>query len=278
VVLCQSQEDAENAKIRANQFLNQRGLSLSEEKTKITHISKGFDYLGFNIRLYKDKSRKSGNILLIKPSMQSVQGIKSKLKEIWLKGRGKPLEYILTRIPPVVRGWANYFSRVVSTETFNYLDDWMFKREVRYVKRKHPNKSKIWTQAKYWGNLNPDYPNQKWVFGDKTTGTHIPHFAWTKIVRHSKIAHDYSPDNPDPQVQEAFAKPSKGKVNGLSKQKRELAKTQKCRCSHCGQSLFNGEPYQVHHIIPRKQGGSDKLSNLVLLHRDCHLATHHDKH
>lgn len=278
VVLCQSQEDAEESKHKVNLFLKERGLSLSEEKTKILHISEGLDYLGVNIRLYKEPRRRSGNILLIKPSKQSVKDVKLKIKEIWIDSIGKPLEYILRRLPPIIRGWANYHNKVVSSETFNYLDRWMFRREVRYVRRIHPTKNTNWTSSKYWGNLNPEYPNQKWVFGDKATGVFIPKFKWTKISRHSVIPHDYSPDNSSPIVQNCFAKQSKNKLDVLSKRKKTLAKRQNYQCPYCEQTLFNGEPYEVHHIIPRAEGGNDRISNLTLVHRDCHVSGHWKTH
>lgn len=275
IVLCQTQEDAEKAKEDANQFLRKRGLLLSEEKTKIYHISQGFDYLGFNIRLYKEPRRRRGNIFLIKPSEKSVKEVKTKLRSIWMNSIGKPLITVLRNIPPIVRGWSNYYSHVVSSETFRKLDDWMFRREVRYVNRMHPTKPKYWKKSKYWGNLNPQYPNYNWIFGDKATGTHIPKFCWTKIQRHCVTTYDYCPDNPNPEVQEFFANRNKKEANKLNKQKNSLAKRQNFTCPHCDQTLFNGEPYDVHHITPKSKGGNDRISNLVLLHKECHKAKHH---
>lgn len=59
-----------------NTFLKERGLKLSAEKTKITHIDEGFDFLGFNIRKYKGK-------LLIKPVKKSIVRFLREVKEIF---------------------------------------------------------------------------------------------------------------------------------------------------------------------------------------------------
>jgi RNA-directed DNA polymerase len=122
-------------------FCETRGLTLSAEKTRVVHLSEGFDFLGFNIRHYKTTLTKTGWKLLIKPSKKSVQKPREKLREEWRTLLGSTnVQGILKRLNPIIRGWANYFRAAVASHTFNSLDHWMWQRQVRYTKRKHPNK------------------------------------------------------------------------------------------------------------------------------------------
>jgi RNA-directed DNA polymerase len=275
VVLCESEKDAQSAYKEANAFLSERGLHLSEEKTKICHINEGFDYLGFNIRRYKQPRGKSDSTTIIKPAKEKVKEVKQKLREIWLQMVGSTVENLVGKINPIIRGWANYYSHVVSSKTFSDLDTWMFRRECRFTNKRHPQKGNGWKKKRYFGRLNPNHPNDKWFFGSKEKGAYVIKFAHTPIVRHNGVPHDDSPDNPDPIAREHFQQNKADEAKRLNKRKHQVAKKQNFNCPHCGESLFNGEPYDVHHIVPKAKGGSDYQNNLVILHRECHKATHH---
>jgi RNA-directed DNA polymerase len=155
VVFCESKEDAEQSVGILAGWLRARGLQLSPEKTRIVHLSEGFNFLGFNIRHYKaPRTSGSGWKLLIKPSNESVQKMRNKMRQKWLSLRGANVVAVLTALNPIIRGWANYFRRGVAAQIFKKLDHWMYKREIRYVKQTHPRQPKCWQQAKYWGKLN----------------------------------------------------------------------------------------------------------------------------
>lgn len=267
------------AKSKINEWLSTRGLELSEEKTKIVHITQGFDFQGFNIRQYKVNNAKTGYKLLIKPNKEFIKKCKRDIREIFLKNIGNTVDNLIGKINPTIRGKANYVKKVVSKEIFSQLDYYLFTRQVRFVKRTHPNKPWKWIKNKYWGNLSLTYPNQAWVFGDKTTGNHMLKFAWTKIERHSLVPKTNSPD--DPMLREYWekrkSKQNKSEATKLNKRKQRIAERQGCRCPICGESIFNGEPTQIHHIIPRKEGGADSIKNLVHVHTYCHHKIHHDE-
>ena len=275
----ESQEDILIAKRKINEWLTTRGLKLSEEKTKIVHITQGFDFLGFNIKQYKVNNTKTGYKLLIKPSKDFIKKCKRDIREVFLNNIGNTVDNLIGKINPIIRGKANYVNKVVSKETFSQLDYYLFTRQVRFVKRTHPNKPWKWIKNKYWGNLSLAHPNQAWVFGDKTTGNHMLKFAWTKIERHALITKTNSPD--DPLLREYWekrkCKRNKSEATKLNKRRRKIAEQQRFRCQICGESIFNGEPTQIHHIIPRNEGGSDNIKNLVHVHTYCHHKIHHDK-
>src|SRR5262245_8998219 len=272
VIFCETEEDAVKAKAEIAEWLKTRGLELSAEKTKIRHLSEGFDFLGFNVRQYPaPQTSRSGWKLLIKPSKAAIQKFRTKVKAIWLKHRGQSVGNVLKALNPVIRGWANYYRTVVSKDTFNKLDHWMFRRCVRHVRHKHPNKPWKWAVAKYWGQMK-EGDNNRWVFGDKQTGIYLLLFNWTPIVRHILVQGAASPD--DPNLQEYWEQRRQRKIHDLPRKWLGLARTQKGRCTICGGSLFNGEELHRHHVTRRKDGGNDEPENQRLIHLYCHQQQH----
>jgi len=272
VVACTTREEAERALNQLTPWLAERGLELSEEKTRIVHIKDGFDFLGFNLRQYDAPgTKKRGAVLLIKPSRDSVTKIRKRLRGEWLAFKGNSAGAVIKRLNPIIRGWANYFRIGVSTRTFHALDAWMFQREVRYVKHMHPTKSWKWQQARYWGRMH-EKRNDNWVFGDKSSGATLLKFSWFTIHRHTLVKGTASPD--DPALTQYWADRQKRTALGLSPSKRNLAHRQGYTCEVCGDSLFNNEEIQVHHRRPRARGGKDTYENLTLRHLFCHQHTH----
>lgn len=268
VCFCETKEDAEEVQQILIEWLKERGLTLAKEKTRIVHLTQGFDFLSFNIRHYPaPQTTKTGWKLLIKPSKEAVQAVQKKLKDLWIKGRGSNLQSTLTKLNPVIRGWANYFRTVVATETFRHLDNWMFYKADRYTRWMHPNKSKDWRRRKYWGSLHLNRQD-RWVFGDKQTGGYLLKFRWFPIERHVLVKGRASPD--DPCLKDYWMKRQAAKAKDLSFSKQKLAKRQKGRCPECGESLFNDEELHVHHLLARSNGGKSIYSNLVLVHVFCH--------
>lgn len=272
VVFCETQEDAEQAKQTLSNWLEARGLTLSTEKTQVVHLSEGFDFLGFNIRHYKSSLAKSGWKVLIKPSKKSVQKVRENLRAEWRTLQGAMnVQGILKRLNPIIRGWANYFRTAVASHTFHSLDHWMWQRQVRYTKRKHPNKPWHWKKNRYWGKLNPAREDT-WVFGDKETDRYLLKFGWFKIERHVLVRGAASPD--DSRLREYWKGREQAKAKNIPPRQRKLAQKQDYVCPQCGTSLFNGEELHVHHRQPKHQGGTDEESNLLLVHLYCHQQIH----
>ena len=203
VVFCATQEDAMECIRILREWLAQRGLQFSEEKTRIVHLQDGFDFLGFNVRHYKDHRTVTGWKLLITPSKKSVEKIKEKLRPTWRKGLHWTLDTLLLQLNPVVRGWAYYFRTHVATATFNDLDRWMFHRQVRFVRRVHKGKNWDWLRAHYWSLEHPTR-RDRWVFGVPETGRYLEKFRWVRIQRHTLVKGTASPD--DPALQDYWAK------------------------------------------------------------------------
>jgi RNA-directed DNA polymerase len=115
------------------EFLNHRGLQLAPEKTKITHITDGFNFLGQNIRRY------SHGKLLIRPSNEAIKSVKDKLKEIIVKHRGAQAAVLIRNLNPVINGWANYHRHACSMKTFQLLDRFLWRNIWNWARRRHNN-------------------------------------------------------------------------------------------------------------------------------------------
>jgi len=179
VVTCCNSEYLElEIKPLISKFLADRGLELSEEKTKITNIQKGFDFLGFNVRKYKQKC-------LTKPKADSVKSIFASISECVNNHKSVSQNELIRMIAPKITGWANFFRHSVAKQTFSRLDNKVFKLLWKWAKRRHPNKGHQWIKAKYFKNKD----NQHWVFSstDKKKIGELPLFGATKIIRHTKI-------------------------------------------------------------------------------------------
>src|SRR5579871_2798279 len=268
VVLCDTEQDAIKAQDAIAAWLTTRGLQLSSDKTRIVHIKDGFDFLGFNIRNYQTTKTQSGWKTLIKPSKKSALKIRKRLREDMLRLSGQNVNTLVDYLNPVIRGWTNYFRTQVSSRIFTQMDNFMYKRTLRFVMRMHPNKPKYWIINQYFGKRNP-YRNDKWVFGDKDSpGTYLYQFGWSKIQRHEMVKGNFSPD--DPALKRYWEARELKKIKTLAPQPRQLAKQQKGKCPLCGESLFIEEAIEKHHIVRRDEGGADTLDNLILLHLYCH--------
>jgi RNA-directed DNA polymerase len=179
VVTCSNSEYLEQEiKPLISKFLADRGLKLSEEKTRITHIRDGFDFLGFNVRKYKHKC-------LTKPGKDSVKGIFTNISECVTNHKAVSQEELIRMITPKITGWANFFRHSAAKQTFSLLDNKVYKLLWRWAKRRHPRKGAHWIKAKYFKTKG----NRHWVFStaDKKQTYELPLFDATKIIRHIKI-------------------------------------------------------------------------------------------
>ncbi|MDV3854896.1 group II intron reverse transcriptase/maturase [Elizabethkingia anophelis] len=274
IVFCISKEDAESTVKILIEWLAQRGLKLSEEKTRIVHLTDGLDFLSFNVRLYQNATARYGYKLLIKPSGKAEKAIRFKLKQEWKTCNGNNVDMVIKRLNPIIRGWANYHKSNVASAVFGRLDHWMYYRTYRYVRYNYPNRSIKWIRERHWGRLHPTSKNN-WVFGNKKTGRFLLLFSWFPQKRHIKVRGAASPD--DPSLRDYWTKRQLSKIDDLPKWKINIAKLQNYKCPVCGEFVNNGEQLHVHHHVPKRRGGTDKRENLKLVHLYCHQQLHGSK-
>lgn len=251
------------------QFLAQRGLSLSPEKTRITHIDEGFNFLGMNVRKY-------GGKLLIKPARKSIQRFLRKLRGV-VKGSAALRQDLLIRVlNPLIRGWANYHSHVVAKQIFSAVGHAIWQCLWRWARRRHPNKGARWVQRKYFWTVGA----QRWVFGTttgKTLSTGKPELltlydiASTPIRRHRKIQAVANPFDPqwesyfEARLGNIMADSLKGRTRLI-----RLWLAQDRACPVCCQMITKSSGWRLFHEIRKIDGGTDAVGNLKMLHPDCH--------
>jgi RNA-directed DNA polymerase len=231
VVLCHSQEQAEQVEARLAEWLAPRGLAFNEDKTKIVHLGEGFDFLGFNVRRYRAK-------LLIKPSKAAIRRLRERLAAETRILRGGNAMAVIARLNPVIRGWAAYYRGVVSSRLFGSLDNYMWKLLYKWATWRHKNKPKHWIVGRYFGKFNK-FRNDRWVFGDRDSGTCLVKFSWTAIQRHVPVKGTASPD--DPALAEYWASRRNKVKPPLDKYTLRLLTRQDGLCPLCGDHLLTAD-------------------------------------
>ena len=167
------------------EFMHERGLELSDEKTVITNIHDGFDFLGCNIRKYGDK-------LLTKPSKQNVKSIMRKIRGTIKKFRTGKQSDLIKCLNPIIRGWVNFQKYNVSSVAFRYVDWQTFKALWRWCRRRHKNKPAAWIRDKYFHRIG----NRSWTFSEKLTEDNYLALVYatdTNITRFTRIKAEANP-------------------------------------------------------------------------------------
>lgn len=179
------------------QFLRERGLELSKEKTIITHIDEGFDFLGQNVRKYNGK-------LLIKPSKKNVASFLAGIREVVKANKTAKTGHLIYLLNQKITGWAMYHRHICAKKTFNYVDDAIFKTLWQWCKRRHPEKGRNWVASKYFTSLPGPLGGNNWVFwGDVERANGeirrvlLSRASTIRIRRHIKISADVNPYDPE---------------------------------------------------------------------------------
>jgi RNA-directed DNA polymerase len=188
----------EEVKPVIQRFLTERGLTLSPDKTRVTHIDQGFDFLGQNLRKYKGK-------LLIKPARKSIKALLRKVRGVVKANAQATAGHLILQLNPILRGWANYHRHGVSKATFGRVAYWISDIIWRWAVRRHPRKSKTWIKQKYFhtaGDRNRVFFGQ--IEGRDNQSHQIDLFdvAGVPIKRHIKIRNTANPY--DPQWRDYF--------------------------------------------------------------------------
>lgn len=248
------------------EFLTERGLQISEEKTVITHIEDGFDFLGKNIRKYNGK-------LLIKPSKTSVKSFLEKVRSIIKGNKSTKQETLIRKLNPVIRGWVNNQRYVVSSKVFSRVDYEIHKCLWQWAKRRHKKKSHKWIAQKYWHHIG----SRQWTFSvpyenQSTEGEplycKLEYATDTKIIRFKKIVAEANPfdeywtDYFEEREGEKLLNSTKGREKLLT-----IWRRQHRRCPVCGELITSETGFKVH--TP-----AGKNSQKIMVHKECHEEIH----
>lgn len=250
-------------------FLHARGVELSQEKTSITHIENGFDFLGQNVRMYNGK-------LLIKPSKKNIQSFLEKVRAIIKDHKQATIGQLICMLNPIIRGWARYHRHVVSKKVFASVDRAIYEAMRRWAIRRHPRKSKHWIIAKYIRTSG----GQRWIFHGEVERRKVQLFraARVSIERHTKVKGAANPF--DPEWEPYFERRLGVKMVSTLKGRRQLLRLWKAQdglCPVCNQKITELTGWHNHHIVWRSLGGPEDETNRVLLHPTCHQQVHSQK-
>ena len=279
-VLCATRAQAEQVKERLSGWLEPRGLAFNEAKTRIVHLSQGFDFLGFSIRRYPNGK------LLTKPSKEAMRRIRERLSAEAIAMRGANADALIARLNPIITGWAAYYRIGVSKRAYGTLDAHLWRLAWKWAKFSHPNKPRRWIITRHFGMFNPARQD-KWVFGSRETGFYLRKFAWTKIVRHRMVAGRASPD--DPALTGYWQQRRRRDRLPVDPATWHLLRRQRGRCPLCRGLLLHAdrqpqspEEWQQWHTVTRKairKHAIDSVTDLGtpdgrvayhLIHAHCH--------
>jgi RNA-directed DNA polymerase len=252
-------------------FLKERGLELSPEKTHITRIEDGFDFLGQNVRDY-------GDTILVKPSRKNVATFLDKVRGIIKASKHATAGHLIVNLNPVIRGWANYHRHVASKRTFSRVDHAIFRALWQWAKRRHPKKPRRWIKDRYFATID----RRHWVFhGTVASREEAIQPIWllaassVPIQRHTKVKGEANPYDPawEPYFEDRLGVKMAGTLVGRWTL-RLLWKEQGGICPVCNQKITTVTGWHNHHIMWRTHGGKDTFENRVLVHPNCHQQIH----
>jgi len=265
----------EKVKPLVREFLAERNLELSEEKTHITHIDDGFDFLGQNVRKFNGKC-------LTRPSQKSIKNILAKVRGIIKDNCSAAAGHLIVQLNPVIWGWANYHRHGASRKVFETVDHRIFQTLWQWAQRRHPEKGRQWIQKKYFCTEG----GRHWSFFGYVKRKEKPArqvqllgAQMTAIRRHTCIRGGANPY--DPAWETYFEEREGLKMEATLPGRRKLSylwRQQKGRCPACQNPITRISGWQQHYRVRRTLGGRDYYPNRVLLHPYCHRKEHAKEH
>jgi len=250
-------------------FLAERGLQLSVEKTKITHVTEGFDFLGWHVQKHLKGNAKKKDFLRIVPSKRNAKAFYAKLRSRLSELRGVRQDDVIFALNPIIRGWGNYHRVVHASRPFAKMDHQIWRALWRWSVRRHPTKGKRWIKRRYFRSNG----SRDWLF--QAEKYPLVRLSSISVGNYIKVRSDASPYDPK---DETYFDVRMTRRMGSSLQGRRklfwLWNQQEGLCPVCASKITKATGWHVHHMVWRVFGGSDRLSNLQLLHPTCHMQLH----
>ncbi|MFM7580047.1 MAG: group II intron reverse transcriptase/maturase [Microcystaceae cyanobacterium] len=286
VILHEELEKIQLCKEHIANWLKGMGLELKPSKTRIAHTlnehdgeKAGFDFLGFHIQQFKVGKHQSGTVkdkkegkgrplgfkTIITPSKESQKRHYRKVAETIEKHKGSSQTILIAKLNPIIRGWCNYFSSVVSQKVYEKLWHLTVWKLIKWGRGRHRNKGRKWQISKYFRKIGKD----QWTFAtnrDGNTPMTLYQHSETKIKRHVKVKEEASPYDGNL----IYWSSRMGKHPEMPKTRATLLKRQNGKCAHCNLFFKENDVIELDHIQPTSKGGKDEYKNLQLLHRHCH--------
>jgi RNA-directed DNA polymerase len=280
VVLHENLEVIQMCNRKIEEWLSDLSLELKPSKTRISHTlneiddeKPGFNFLGFNVRQFpigKHSTGKDthGNLLgfktIITPSKDGQKRHYRKVTDVINKMQGLDQARLIKQLNPIIRGWCNYYSTVVSKKVFSRIYSLVFWKLMKWGIKRHQNKGRKWVKDKYFHIVGGK--NWTFAFRNGDTALMLRKHGDTEIKRHVKVKGKASPYDGN----WVYWSIRRGENPEVSTRVAILLKKQKGKCAFCGLYFKDGDSLEVDHIVPKSKGGKDEYKNLQLLHRHCH--------
>jgi RNA-directed DNA polymerase len=287
VIIHKDKEVIERANELIETWLLERGLELSQEKTRIVHSSDGFDFLGFNCRHYdnskmthwqnKNDKRKAQNKhkkkFIIKPSKESIKKHYEAISDQIDTMKAWKQEEVIKKLNPMITGWTNYFRSGVSKKTFAKLDPLIWLKLRKWAIRRKGRKSPAQAIQNHFHTIG----TRKWCFANYKEGKPdkiLKIYSDVKIERHVMVKSGKSYYDGDTVYW--ASRLSKG-YDDISPSKAKLLRKQKGKCAYCNHLFKVEDLLESHHIKFKAKGGKEQYKNLVIMHGHCHDQYHSDE-
>lgn len=263
IITGRSQRQLERVKLAIGEFLKIRGLKINDDKTSIRHINEGFEFLGWNFRKYNNK-------LLCKISQNSIQKHRREIKYL-IKTTYQP-DILIGKINSKIIGWENYHCCCNDIwKVWGSMNNYVYNCLMKWCLRRHSNKTRKWIYQNYWKNKKSgktfvvNYKNEEFTLRTYNSKQ--------KLIRSRLSTNINVFDLSNKEMIRDKTATIRQKLIG---NKGILWNMQKGICPNCKQHMDPNKPklIHMHHIVSRKDGGSDKFKNLILLHEHCHYTIH----
>lgn len=273
VIIHPDLEALQRAKGIAAEWLKGMGLEMKPSKTRITHTLReidgpaGFDFLGFNVRQYErgmnrcpinGMRERLGFTPSIRPSMESQKRLLRKVRDILHRHRTAPQAAIVRLLNPILGGWGNNFSAVVSKDIFHRMDHFIFWKLFAWASRRHPNKGRGWIIRKYW--LRGPHGHSRFGTEGKCR---LVKLSDVPIERHVKVQGARSPFDGDAVYWSVRA----GKHPDLRRSISGLIQKQQGICPRCGMFFRLGD--RMVKVSSSLADAGSTTGRMELLHDYC---------
>jgi RNA-directed DNA polymerase len=284
VILYPHLEILEKLVLEVEKWLIPIGLKISHQKSSIRHTlykhngnDAGFTFLGF---YFSHKECGIGKTTWVAnkaireplryylsqtPDKVRVQKHINDIRDIVKRMEKKPQEELIGTLNTIIRGWTNYYAFTDNKETFRYCDERMFWRLFRYACNRHQSKGKKWIIKKYFHT----FEGRKWIFATPDRSSRLK--LYSKGVgrnRYVKVTKGKSPYDGNTRYWN-----NRWKAN-VSPTQRTLHNLQNGKCAWCKGPISFGQVIEIDHIVPKKDGGSNTIKNLRIVHGHCHDQIH----
>lgn len=249
---------------RVISFLGERGLNVSEKKSRVLNLeNEGFTFLGWEITLRdrnfkKNKYKPSKKVLIIRPSKMSIKRFRKRIKDKFRSN--KPMRALISDLNPILRGWTNYYrDSYHSQEVFQSIGHYIYQLWWKWAQKKHPNRNKNWIYNRYIFKTEKN----SWRIGESEE------IMLFDVIQAKQLKILSLRNNVNPYLDEDYYI-HRTVIRDSERFRASIYKKYNFRCYVCEQALYGTEDIHLHHLIPRKDGGEYSLENIVPVHATCH--------